>query len=406
MNPKTSSVPIAPTTGAVLDRALIFLLACGAGLGVAALYYNQPILGSLASEFHASATSIGRIPTLTQAGYAIGIIFLSPLGDRLDRRQVILSKIALLCCALLAMAFTQSLAQLCALSVIIGAAASLAQDCVPAAAALTPEANRGKTVGTVMTGLLLGILLSRVVSGAVSEFFGWRAMFVAAAIALGILGLIAMRRLPKFTPSTQLPYGALLGSLFTLWQQYPGLRRAAIAQGLLAAAFSAFWSVLAVMLHEPPFGFGAAVAGAFGLAGAVGALVAPIAGGIADKHGPELVTRIGAFLVCACFISFAFFPHSLWLLVAGTLVFDLGMQSTLIAHQSIIYSLEPAARSRLNAIFIAVMFIGMAGGSTLGSAAYAQGNWRGLCIFAASCAALALLVRIWPAKALVRVTQA
>ncbi|HRX62990.1 MAG TPA: MFS transporter [Candidatus Competibacter sp.] len=377
-----------------IDDALVFLLACTAGLGVATLYYNQPILGVLATDFHATVGEIGYIPTLTQIGYTIGILLLAPLGDRYDRRRVILSKILMLGLGLLVMAATQSLTQLGAASVVIGIAATLAQDCVPAAATLAPEARRGQIVGSVMMGLLLGILLSRVVSGVVAEALGWRTMFVLAAVAVGVLGLVAHRRLPAFAPTTDLPYHTLLGSLLTLWRRHAELRRAAIAQGFLCAAFSAFWSTLAIMLHEPPFSYGSAVAGCFGLAGAAGALAAPIAGRIADRYGPEAVTQLGAALVLVSFAGFAIAPQSLWWLIAGTLLFDLGIQASMVAHQSIIYRLDPAARSRLNALLIGSMFTGMAGGSALGSLALLHAGWRGVALLAATCSLAALAVRI------------
>ncbi len=377
-----------------IDDALVFLLACTAGLGVATLYYNQPILGVLATDFHATVGEIGYIPTLTQIGYTIGILLLAPLGDRYDRRRVILSKILMLGLGLLVMAATQSLTQLGAASVVIGIAATLAQDCVPAAATLAPEARRGQIVGSVMMGLLLGILLSRVVSGVVAEALGWRTMFVLAAVAVGVLGLVAHRRLPAFAPTTDLPYHTLLGSLLTLWRRHAELRRAAIAQGFLCAAFSAFWSTLAIMLHEPPFSYGSAVAGCFGLAGAAGALAAPIAGRIADRYGPEAVTQFGAALVLVSFAGFAIAPQSLWWLIAGTLLFDLGIQASMVAHQSIIYRLDPAARSRLNALLIGSMFTGMAGGSALGSLALLHAGWRGVALLAATCSLAALAVRI------------
>ena len=377
-----------------IDDALVFLLACTAGLGVATLYYNQPILGVLATDFHATAGEIGYIPTLTQIGYTIGILLLAPLGDRYDRRRVILSKILMLGLGLLVMAATQSLTQLGAASIVIGIAATLAQDCVPAAATLAPEARRGQIVGSVMMGLLLGILLSRVVSGVVAEALGWRTMFVLAAVAVGVLGLVAHRRLPAFAPTTDLPYHTLLGSLLTLWRRHAELRRAAIAQGFLCAAFSAFWSTLAIMLHEPPFSYGSAVAGCFGLAGAAGALAAPIAGRIADRYGPEAVTQLGAALVLVSFAGFAIAPQNLWWLIAGTLLFDLGIQASMVAHQSIIYRLDPAARSRLNALLIGSMFTGMAGGSALGSLALLHAGWRGVALFAVTCSLAALAVRI------------
>jgi predicted MFS family arabinose efflux permease len=377
-------------------RQSVWLLGLGAGLGAASIYYNQPMLSALATELRASPQQVGQVPTLTQLGYAGGILLLSPIGDRYDRRRIILLKATLLTLALLATALATSLGAVCALSVVVGVSATLAQDCVPAAAALAPPERRGKIVGSVMTGLLLGILLSRVVSGAVTQLLGFRAMFALGGALVFCLTLLMARQLRSFEPTTALPYRALLGSLGSLLRRHAGLRRAALAQGLLSAAFSAFWSTLAVMLHEPPFGYGSSVAGAFGLAGAAGALGAPIAGGISDRRGPGAVTRVGASLVIASFVAFALAPGSLFVLIAGTLLFDLGVQAALIAHQSIIYGLEPAARSRLNAVLVGVMFVGMSSGAAIGAQALARFGWRGVCAFGGAAATLALLVRLWP----------
>jgi len=382
-----------------LPAALVLLLATGAGLAAAALYYSQPMLGTLSQEFSASPTAIGLVPTLTQLGYALGLLALAPLGDRFDRRRIILLKAAVLCAALLLAAVAPSISVLLLASLVIGLSATLAQDIVPAAATLAPEARRGHTVGTVMTGLLLGILLSRVVSGLVAEHAGWRTMFVVAATSIALLGVAVWQRLPRFAPTTQLPYWSLMGTLVTLWQRHSGLRRAALAQGLLSVAFSAFWSTLAVMLHARPDALGSAAAGAFGIAGAAGALAAPLAGRIADRRGPEIVTRLGAALVIVAFVVMALGSiggdEALWLLAAGAVVFDLGVQASLIAHQTIVYSLEPAARSRLNAVLMSGMFIGMASGASLGSMALAQWGWLGVCTLAAGAATAALGVRLW-----------
>jgi predicted MFS family arabinose efflux permease len=384
-----------------LPASLVLLLATGAGLSAASLYYAQPMLGVLGADIGASARSVGFIPTLTQLGYALGILLLAPLGDRFDRRRIVLAKAAVLCAALLVAGAAPSIGVLLAASLAVGLAATMAQDIVPAAAALAPEATRGKTVGTVMTGLLLGILLSRVVSGFVAEHFGWRAMFIAAAASIALIGAAAWRGLPRFRPTTHLAYGALLGSLGTLWSRHGTLRRAALAQALLAVGFSAFWSTLAVMLHGEPFHLGSAAAGAFGLAGAAGALAAPLAGRLADRRGPELVTRLGAGLVVASFAAMGLapllLPHAqLWLLALAAVGFDLGMQAALIAHQTIVYGIEPGARSRLNAVLFTSMFIGMAAGSALGALALAQWGWAGVTGLATGTAAAALAVRLWP----------
>ncbi|MFS4518093.1 MFS transporter, partial [Delftia tsuruhatensis] len=252
--------------GAGVPASLVLLMATTAGVGVASLYYSQPMLGVLGPDLGAGERAVGFVPTLTQLGYALGILLLAPLGDRMDRRRIILAKTAALMLALLASGLAPGLAPLLAASLAVGLAATLAQDVVPAAATLAPEHQRGKVVGTVMTGLLLGILLSRVVSGLLAEHGGWRSVYLLAAAAMALLGVALWRGLPSFKPTTQLRYGALLGSMVQLWRSQPALRRAALAQGLLSVAFSAFWSTLAVMLHQQ-FHMGSAAAGALGLAG-------------------------------------------------------------------------------------------------------------------------------------------
>jgi len=386
-----------------LPGSLILLLAASAGFGVAALYYSQPMLGVLGPDIGASARSVGFVPTLTQLGYALGILLLAPLGDRFDRRRIILAKASVLVLALLGAAFSPSVAPLLMASLVIGLAATLAQDVVPAAATLAPEAHRGRIVGTVMTGLLLGILLSRVLAGFVAEHFGWRAMFVVAAVSIALIGVAAARGLPRLRPTTHLGYGALLGSLAGLWKRHGALRRATFAQALLSVGFSAFWSTLAVMLHGAPFHLGSAAAGAFGLAGAAGALAAPIAGRLADRRGPELVIRMGAALVAVSFAAMLFAPllaapaARLGLIVVAAIGFDFGLQAALIAHQTVVYGIDPGARSRLNAVFFTGVFVGMATGSALGALVLAQWGWSGVAAMASLSALGALAVRMWPA---------
>jgi predicted MFS family arabinose efflux permease len=380
---------------------LVMLLAAAAGFGVAPLYYCQPMLGILESDMGATASAVGMVPTLTQLGYALGILLLAPLGDRLDRRRVILAKATALVVALLLAALAPSIGLLLAASFAIGLSATMAQDVVPAAAVLAPDTHRGKIVGTVMTGLLFGILLSRVVSGLVAAHAGWRLVFVAAAASVAAIGVAAWRGLPAFTPTTHLSYRALIVSLGHLWRHQRALRRAAIAQGLLSMGFSAFWSTLAVLLHGAPFHLGSAVAGSFGVAGAAGALAAPIAGRLADRHGPELVTRLGIGIATCSFAAMALgavmTPHAqLVLLALATVGFDLGVQTTLIAHQTIVYSIDPASRSRLNAVLFVGMFVGMAAGAAIGSLMLAQWGWMGVIAMAVTTSLAALAVRLWP----------
>lgn len=379
-------------------RWIIFVLAMGAGFSVAAIYYAQPLLPLMGSDLHLTIDGMGLVPTLTQAGYALGILFLLPLGDRYDRRRLILAKCAALALLLLACSFTTTLSTLLVVSLLLGMAATMAQDIVPAAAILAPEGKQGKTVGTVMTGLLLGILLSRTVSGFVGAAFGWRVMFQLAAVSIAFIGTLMWFVLPRFAIHSTLSYPQLMKSMAHLWQRYPALRRAAFAQGFLSIAFSAFWSTLAVMLLEK-YQLGSAVAGTFGIAGAAGALAAPLAGGLADKVGAEKVTQLGAALVSLSFAMMFVLPlvsaHTQLVIIAlAAIGFDLGLQSSLVAHQNLVYGLEPQARGRLNALLFTVVFIGMALGSVLGSKLYMVAGWLGVVALATVTGVIALVIRL------------
>lgn len=378
---------------------IILALALGAGFSVAAIYYSQPLLPLMGSDLHLTVNGMGLVPTLTQAGYALGILFLLPLGDRYDRRRLILLKSAALALLLLACSLTAHFPALLLVSLLIGMAATMAQDIVPAAAILAPAGKQGKTVGTVMTGLLLGILLSRTVSGFVGAAFGWRMMFQLAAVSIAFIGVLMWSVLPRFATHSTLSYPALMKSVAHLWQRYPALRRAAFAQGFLSVAFSAFWSTLAVMLLEK-YQLGSAVAGTFGIAGAAGALAAPLAGGLADKVGAEKVTQLGAMLVTASFalmFTLPFLPpHAQLAVIAVSAIgFDLGLQSSLVAHQNLVYGLEPQARGRLNALLFTVVFVGMAAGSALGSKVYSMAGWSGVVALAALAGLVALTIRVF-----------
>lgn len=385
-----------PTSLSTRDAGwIIFILALGAGFSVASIYYAQPLLPLMGANLHLTVEGMGLVPTLTQAGYALGILFLLPLGDRHDRRRLILVKSALLALLLLLCSLTGQLSSLLVVSLLIGMAATMAQDIVPAAAILAPAGKQGKMVGTVMTGLLLGILLSRTVSGVVGAVFGWRVMYQAAAVSVALIGLVMWRVLPRFAIHSTLSYPQLMASMAHLWQRYPALRRAALAQGALSVAFSAFWSTLAVMLSEH-YHMGSAVAGGFGIAGAAGALAAPLAGGLADKFGAGKVTQMGAALVTVSFALMFILPlhGQLALIALSAIGFDLGLQSSLVAHQNLVYGLEPQARGRLNALLFTVVFIGMSLGSVLGSKLYVLAGWNGVVTLAVVSGAIALAIRL------------
>jgi len=376
---------------------LIVALAAGAGFSVASIYYSQPMLGVIATGLGSDAQATGMVPTLTQLGYALGILLLAPLGDRVDRRRLILLKSLLLAAALVGAAVSGGLPSLLLASLLVGLMATVAQDVVPTAAMLAPEHQRGAVVGKVMTGLLLGILLSRVASGLVAQALGWRAMFGIAAASVVAMALALARELPHLAPTTSLGYPALLRSLVHLWRGQPQLRRAMLAQGLLAVGFSAFWSTLAVMLHTR-YQLGSAVAGAFGIAGAAGALAAPLAGRWADRLGSHAVARIAILIALA---GFALLLLDRWLpraavlplLAISAVVFDFGFQAALVSHQTLVYGLAPEARSRLNALLFTGVFLGMSAGGALGAVALARFGWSGVAGLAVATAAMSLVVR-------------
>lgn len=378
--------------------SMMYILAVGAGLSVASIYYAQPMLPLMGTDLSLSINTIGLIPTLTQMGYALGLFFLIPLGDRYDRRSLIGIKSLFLVLMLIVSSMAGNSQVLLLSSLLVGLGATMTQDLVPAATLLAPAGTQGQAVGKVMTGLLLGILLSRVVSGLVGEYISWRAMFILAAAAITIIGILLWRKLPSFPQHSNLTYPELLRSMWHLWIDHKTLRRAAVAQGLLSLSFSAFWSTLALMLHDQ-FQLGSAVAGTFGIAGAAGALAAPLSGSLSDRFGAIRITQFGAALVTLSFTLMFALPllstsGQLILIAITAIGFDLGVQATLVAHQTLVYGIAPQSRGRINALLFTSVFIGMSSGSAIGAHAYAAGGWVAVTLIATIAGFLSLLIRL------------
>jgi predicted MFS family arabinose efflux permease len=361
-------------------RGLLLLLATIAGVAVANIYYNQPLLDDFRQSFPASASWVGVVPAVTQLGYAAGMLLLAPLGDRFDRRRLILLQIAGICVALIAAAAAPTLPVLIGASLAIGVLATIAQQAVPFAAELAPPSARGHAVGTVMSGLLLGILLARTAAGVVGEYFGWRAVFGASVVALLALAVVIMMRLPKSQPTSTLPYGKLLVSMWHLVVEHRALREASLTGAALFAAFSIFWSVLALLLAGAPFHLGPQAAGLFGIVGAAGAMAAPLAGKFADKRGPRAIITVSIVLVAISFVVFGVSGKSIVGLVVGVIILDIGVQAAQISNQSRIYALKPDARSRVNTVYMVAYFIGGATGSGVGAVVWPTFGWLGVSI--------------------------
>ncbi len=361
------------------DNVPVGLLAFSAGTIVANIYYAQPLLAEMASAFGVSVSGIGFVAMLSQMGTATGMFLFVPLGDNRERRSLIVMLLVAVFVSLCAMATAQNILWLQLASFAVGATASTVHVIVPLAAQLAPEAKRGRVVGTVLSGLLIGILLARTFSGLAAGFFGWRAVYGIAAVAMLVLALLLRTRLPECPPLDRLTWVALIRSIGHLVQQHRALRESAMLGSTFFFAFSAFWTTLVFFLQTPPYHYGPAVAGLFGLAGASGALCAPFAGHVTDRRGHRFTIFSALILTLASFVLMARYGTSLAGLIAGVILMDLGVQAGHVANQTRIYSIDPAARGRLNTVYMFMYFVGGSLGSYGGAIAWAHWGWTGVC---------------------------
>ena len=379
-------MPSAPPR--TLEPALMRLLAATMFAAAGSIHFQTAMLGAIAQEFGASAGQVGWVPTLTFAGFVSGIVFIVPLGDRADKRRLLLVQHVALIAALLAMAMAPSLWVLAGLSFVMGGVSCFSQNILPFVAELSRANERGRAVATILTALFLGILFARVAGGVVASTLGWRWMYVISAAMLTALGPLLYARVPEAPPKTALPYRVLIGSLVHLVRTNADLRRASATQFLLGICYGGFWATLAPMLISL-HGLSPAQIGLMAIPGSAGIFAARPAGRWMDRRGVVPVVTTGCGLVLAAFVAFGFAAWWIAAVVVGAVLLDSGLRSAMVANQTLINSQIPDARSRFNTIFAAHVWGGNATGALLASTALAHAGWLAVCaigIASASCA--------------------
>jgi predicted MFS family arabinose efflux permease len=362
-----------------VSRRCIALLAFAAGATVANLYYIQPLLERIAAEFHVTAGAASAVSTATQLGYAAGLLLLVPLGDALEKRRLLVVTTSCIVGALLLVAASRTLLMLIVSSAILGAATIVPQLVIPFAAHIAPPSDRGRVIGSVMSGALIGIILSRSVSGFLAAYTGWRMTYIIAAIAMAILAVMLQFGLPHAPADVDLRYGELLRSLGTLIRTEPILRRHSVVGACGFAAFSIFWTALAFHLAALSPRYGTSTVGAFGIIGVTGALIAPFAGRLTDRVGARIMNGAALAMMAIAFVIMGLSGASLVVLAIGVVLLDAGEQSSHISNQARIFALDPALRNRLNAVYMVAFFIGGAAGSLIAGYAFQHAGWIAVC---------------------------
>jgi predicted MFS family arabinose efflux permease len=374
-----------------VPRKLVALLAIGCGVTVANLYYAQPLLDAIASHFGVSDGTAGLLVTVSQVCYGLGLVFLAPLSDLVDRRKLVAALLAISCVASAGAAAAPQFAVLALTIGVASATSVVAQVLVPFASTLAPEGERGHVVGMVMSGLLSGVLLARTLSGLIAGATSWRAVFALAAVAMAVLAVALWRAMPERRPSTSLGYGALLGSVGALIRREPVLRRRMVFGACGYAGFSLVWTTLTFLLSDPPFNYGETQIGLFGLAGLAGAIAAVRFGRLHDRGHGRIATGGVLAAVLLAWPVFYLGRHSVPAIIVGLVMLDFGVQGQNVLSQGAIYALGRETTGRVTTAYITSNFTGGAIGSAAGSIAWTAGGWLPVCAVGFGFAATAML---------------
>jgi predicted MFS family arabinose efflux permease len=394
MPPPADAAPVAatdpaPHSGSRGAPGGVRLLAVIAGVSVANLYYAQPLAAMMSRSLEVSASALGLALMLCQLGYALGMLLLVPLGDGRERRGLMMTTALAASLTLLLMAASPNFPMLAASSFLVGFASCLPQMALPFAVGLVPAAERGRAIGLVMGGLLMGILLSRTVSGTLAAAVGWRATFASAATLMVATALTLRIALPRQNPPEPLAQMAILRSLVSVVRGQPVLRRHALIGACGFASFSVFWSTLS--FHLARLGHDSQVAGLFGVVGIAGVVAAPIVGRLAGRVPPTLINAVGLVAAMLGFAVFGSFASSLLAIALGVVLLDAGLQASHLSNQTIIFGLDPALRNRINAVYMVSYFIGGALGTVAAALAWEHSGWVGVSVLGAACAGAGLL---------------
>jgi predicted MFS family arabinose efflux permease len=377
--PALTKPPLPPD----VPTGTILTLAAACGLLVANIYYAQPLIAEIAQSLGLATGAAGVIVTMSQVGYGLGLFFVVPLGDLVENRKLALMSVALSAVALACAAFAPSAGVFLTCAALVGLGSVAVQILIPLAAHLAPDAKRGQVVGTVSSGLMIGIMLARPASSFIAAQSSWRVVFGLSAAAMVILAACLSRALPARAPRTTLTYTELMASMFHLVKETPVLRRRAFYQGCLFFAFSLFWTTIPLLLAGPHYHLTQNGIALFALAGVSGAIAAPIAGRVADRGWSRPATGAAIALVVLAMLGSIFISQgsivALSLMVAVAIAIDFGVQANLIFGYRAIFAVAPEARGRLNGVYLSTAFVGGALGSALGAWAYARGGWPLAC---------------------------
>jgi predicted MFS family arabinose efflux permease len=390
-----------------MDRRLVVLLAVTCGVAVTNIYVAQPLLDTIARAFDVSSSTAGLLVTASQVGYVAGLALLVPLGDLVERRRLIVGLLVIAAAAQVVSAVAPGLAVLAAALLVVGVATAVAQIVVPLASSLAGEEERGRIVGTVMSGLLVGILLARTLSGLLAELGGWRLVFAVASGAMLVLAAVSWRFLPDAPPPLTddddhpmgRRYRVLLRSVLGLIREEPELRRRMWLGAIGMGVFSVLWTAVAFLLAGEPYGYGEGAIGLFGLAGLAGAAMAPVAGRLSDAGHGRAATSVALVALAGSWLLLDLGGDSVVLLLLGIVVLDFAVQGLQITNQSTIYALRPDARSRITTAYMVAYFLGGVAGSTLSSIVWGAGGWDAVCGLGGGMSVLGLLSWAWFARA-------